>query len=69
MATIIFNSDDSVQGTITSITSTPLGINIYAYNTDLSNLSTYSKLKIDNLKITSTTILNNLNSLSGQSFF
>ena len=55
MATVIFNSDNSVQGTITSITSTPLGINLYAYNTNLSSLSTYSTLSISNLNATSTT--------------
>ncbi len=60
MATIIFNSDNTVQGTITSITSTPLGINIYAYNTNLSSLSTYSTLSISNTNATSTTIFNNL---------
>ena len=64
MATVIFNSDNSVQGTITSITSAPLGINIYAYNTNLSSLSTYSTLSISNLNATSTTTSNNLNSLS-----
>jgi hypothetical protein len=51
MATVIFNSDNSVQGTITSITSTPLGINIYAYNTNLSSLSTYWTLSISNTKL------------------
>ncbi len=35
MATVTFNSDNSVQETVTSITSTPLGINAYAYNTNL----------------------------------
>ncbi len=46
MASVIFNSDNSVQGTIISITSTPLGINTSAYNTNLSILSTYSTLSI-----------------------
>ena len=64
MATVILNSDNSVQGTITSITSTPLGINLYAYNTNLSSLSTYSTLSINNLQATSTTTFNNLNSIS-----
>ncbi len=49
MATVIFNSDNSVQGTITSITSTPSGINTNAYNTNLSSLSTYSTLSNRNL--------------------
>ena len=64
MSTVNFSSDNSVQGTITSITSTPLGINLYAYNTNLSSLSSYSYLSINNLNATSTTIFNNLNSLS-----
>jgi hypothetical protein len=55
MATVIFNSDNSVQGTITSITSTPLGINTYAYNTNLSSLSTYSTISISNTNATSST--------------
>ncbi len=33
MSTIDFKSVNSVQGTITTITSTPLGTNMYAYNT------------------------------------
>ena len=60
MSTVNFSSDNSVQGTITSITSTPLGINLYAYNTNLSSLSTNSILNINNLNATSTTIFNNL---------
>ena len=67
MSTVNFNSDNSVQGTITTITATPLGINLYAYNTSLSNLSSYSTLAINNLNTTSTTIFNNLNSLSTNS--
>ncbi len=67
MATVIFNSDNLVQGTIATITSTPLGINTYAYNTNLSSLSTYSTLSINNLYATSTSIFNNLNSLSTNS--
>ncbi len=67
MATVIFDSDNSVQGTITSITSTPLGINTYAYNTNLSSFSTYSTLSVCNLNATSTTIFNNLDSLSSNS--
>ncbi len=63
-----FTADDSVQGTITTITSTPIGSGyIYAYNTNLSNLSTFTKLNIDNLNATSTPILGNLNSLSTNS--
>ncbi len=46
MSTVIFSSDNSVQGTPTSIISTPLGINLYAYNTNLSSLSSYSYLNI-----------------------
>jgi len=61
MSTVNFNSDNSVQGTITTITATPLGINLYAYNTNLSSLSSYSTLAINNLNTTSTTIFNNLN--------
>jgi hypothetical protein len=60
----LFKEDYSSQGTITSFTILPLSNNLYAYNTDLSNLSTYTKLNIDNLKATSTSILNNLNSYS-----
>jgi hypothetical protein len=54
MATIIFNS---VQGTMTTITSTPLGINTYAHKTNLSSLSTNSILSINNLNATSTSTL------------
>ncbi len=61
MATVIFNSDNSVQGTITSITSTPLGINIYAYNTNLSSLSSYIYLNISGTNA-------NLNSLSSYNY-
>ena len=67
MSTVNFSSDNSVQGTITSITSTPLGINLYAYNTNLSSLSSYSYLNISNIQTTSGTIFNNLNSLSTNS--
>ncbi len=67
MATVIFNSDNSVQGTIKSITSTPLGIKIYSYNTNLSSLSTYSTLWISNTNATSSTIFNNLYPLSSNS--
>ena len=56
MSTVNFSSDNSVQGTITTITATPLGINLYAYNTNLSSLSSYSTLAINNLNTTSTTI-------------
>ena len=50
MSTVVFKTDDSVQGTITTITSTSIGSGyIYAYNTSLSNLSTYTKLNVDNL--------------------
>ena len=70
MSSVIFTADNSVQGTITTITSTSIGSGyIYAYTTHLSNLSTYTKLNVDNLNATSTTILGNLNSLSGLSFF
>ncbi len=58
MATVIFNSDISVQGTITTITSTPLVMNSYAYNTNLSSLSTYSTLSINILNAASATIFN-----------
>ena len=68
MSTVVFKTDDSVQGTTTTITTIPIGSGyIYAYNTSLSNLSTYTKLNIDNLNATSTTILGNLNSLSTNS--
>ncbi len=67
MSSVIFSSDNSIQGTITTITSTPLSINLYAYNTSLSNLSTNSILLINNLNNTSTTIFNNLNNLSTNS--
>jgi hypothetical protein len=40
MTTVIFKEDYSSQGTITSFTILPLSNNLYAYNTDLSNLST-----------------------------
>ena len=40
---------------------------VYATNTKINNLSTFSKLNIDNLNYTSTTIFNNLNSLSTNS--
>ncbi len=62
MSTVNFSSDNSVQGTITSIISTPLAINLYAYNTNLSSLSSFSYLSINNLNATSGTIFNNLNS-------
>ncbi len=61
MSTVIFNSDNLVQGTITTVTSTPLGINIYAYNTNLSSLSSYSYLNISGTNA-------NLNSLSSYSY-
>ena len=57
MSTVNFSSDNSVQGTITTITSTPLGINLYAYNTNLSSLSSYSYLSINNINATSGTYL------------
>ena len=68
MSSVIFTADNSVQGTITTITSTSIGSGyIYAYNTSLSNLSTYTKLNVDNLNITSTSILGYINSLSTNS--
>ena len=67
MSTVNFSSDTSIQGTITLITSTPLGINLYAYNTNLSSLSSYSYLNINNLNNTATTIFYNLNNLSSNS--
>ena len=68
MATVNFTPDNSLQGTTTSIISTPLSINfLYAYNTNLSSLSTYSTLSISNTNATSSTIFNNLNSLSSNS--
>jgi hypothetical protein len=61
-------ADDSVQGTVITITSTPIGSGyIYAYNTYLSNLSTFTKLNFDNLNATSTTIFGNINLLSTNS--
>ena len=42
-------------------------LTVYATNTNLNSLSTFSKLNIDNLNSTSTTIFNNLNSLSSAS--
>jgi hypothetical protein len=60
-----FTPDNSLQGTTTSIISRPLSINyLYAYNTNLSSLSTFTKLNRDNLNSTSTSILGNMNSLS-----
>ena len=45
MSTVIFTADDSVQGTVITITSTLIESGyIYAYNTNLSNLSTFTKL-------------------------
>ncbi len=41
MATVIFKPDNSSQGTITSFKILPLSGNLYVYNTDLSNLTTY----------------------------
>ncbi len=43
MLTKKFNSDNSVKGTTTSIITTQLGSNLYAYNTNLSSLSSDSK--------------------------
>ena len=62
MATFI--QDDSIQGTTSSIIEIFSGIPLYAYNTNLSSLSSYSYLYLNNLNTTSTTIFNNLNSLS-----
>jgi len=62
-----FIQDDSIQGTTTTITEVVLGGPLYAYNTNLSSLSSYSYLNINNLNNTSTTIFNNLNSLSSNS--
>ena len=51
-------------------------LSVYATNTNVNNLSSNTTLSINghttqlsNLNSTSTTIFNNLNSLSGQSFF
>ncbi len=52
MATVIFKSENSVHGTITSMTLTPLGIYTYSYNSNLSSLLTNSILSIDNLNAT-----------------
>jgi hypothetical protein len=62
-----FIQDDSIQGTTTTITEVVLGGPLYAYNTNLSSLSSYSYLNINNLNATSTTTFNNLNSLSTNS--
>ena len=65
MATFV--QDDSIQGTTTIITEIAATAPVYAYTSDLNSLSTYTKLNLDNLKATSTTILGNLNSLSTNS--
>ena len=68
MSQVIFTADNSIQGITSSITSTPLSTNyIYAYNTNLSSLSTGSILSINNLNATSTTIFTNLNNISTNS--
>ena len=68
MSTVVFTADDSVQGTVTTSTSTPIGSGyLCADNTNLSILSTFTKLNIDNLNATSTTIFGNINSLSTNS--
>jgi hypothetical protein len=57
MATVNFTPDNSLQGTTTSIISTPLSIHyLYAYNTTLNSKSTFTKLDIDNLNSTSTSV-------------
>ena len=61
---VIFIQDDSIQGTTSSIIEVFSGIPLYAYNTNLSSLSSYSYLNISNIQTTSGTIFNNLNSLS-----
>jgi len=60
MLTVVFTADDSVQGTVTTITLTSIGSGvIYAYNTNLGKLSTSTKFNIDNLNATSTRIFGN----------
>ena len=68
MSQVVFTTDNSLQGITTSITSTPLSTNyIYAYNTNLSSLSTGSILSINKLNATSTTLFTNLNNISTNS--
>jgi hypothetical protein len=69
MSSVIFGSYHSVQRTITTITSTPLvlQVNLCAYNTNLSSLSTYSTLAINSFTTTSSTMFNILNLLSTNS--
>ena len=66
MSTVTFKIDNSVQGTITSISTIPIINNVYAYTTNLSSLSSYSYLNISshtnqlsNLNTTTLTFNNN----------
>ena len=61
MTSLVFIADDSIQSTTTTISGSSTYIPVYAYNTNLSSLSSYSYLSINNLNATSTSFLGLIN--------